>query len=125
MGRYISCKIGEEYETVWKYGFGVQNSEMYRICEELGIGEYYWVRYSGTEEDPQYEYVSEDEMEDVDGDILILNRQDLDKLEQKIHLLKNSTPADTDQWFIAMLETIRDFMREHSEQDQFIFEGEF
>jgi hypothetical protein len=45
MGRYIECKINGELENVWKYVLGAQPSEMYRIYEELGVGEYHPVRY--------------------------------------------------------------------------------
>ncbi len=44
MGRYIECKINGKLAQVWKYGFGAP-SEMYRIYEELGVGEYHPVRY--------------------------------------------------------------------------------
>ena len=49
MGRYINCKIGNDYEIVWKYGLGVQASEMNRISIELGIGEYHLIRYMDEE----------------------------------------------------------------------------
>ncbi|MDJ0724204.1 MAG: hypothetical protein QNJ38_03745 [Prochloraceae cyanobacterium] len=125
MGRYINCQIGDEYEIVWKYGFGVQNSEMHRINTELGIGQYHLIRYLEDEnEDDEYEYLSEAET-DVDGDILILSKGDVQKLEEQLELLKNSDRGDRDKWFIAMLEAIINFIREHSEQDTFIFEGEF
>jgi hypothetical protein len=130
MGRYIGCKIGDEYETVWKYGFGVQDSEMNRISTELGIGEYHMVRhvYDESEEDDgedvKYEYVSEEHM-DVDGDVLILTRSDIERLEMQIQSLKKADASNADEWFIAMTEAIRDFIIEHSEQDRFVFEGEF
>jgi hypothetical protein len=127
MGRYINCKIAGKDEMVWKYVFGEQNSEMYRISEELAIGEYHLIRY--TEE--SYEYVSEDDCtfsEDginVDGDVLILHQRDIEKLQQQIQRLKNSDQRTDNQWFIAMVESIINFMIEHSSQDDFIFEGEF
>ena len=132
--RYISCQIGEEYIDVWKYRFGVQNSEMHRVSTELGIGEYHMIRYVDNKDDddnddPQlkYEYISEDETEfdDIDGDILILSRSDLEKLDQQIKLLKKSESTEENKWFIAMLEAIRDFTFEYPQKNQFIFEGEF
>jgi hypothetical protein len=133
MGRYIECKIGNEYETVWKYEFGVQDSEMHRISTELGIGEYHMVRHVYDEsdkdggEDVKYEYVSEDYEDhmDVDGDVLILTRSDIEKLEMQIQSLKKADASNADEWFIGMTEAIRDFIIEHSEQDRFVFEGEF
>ena len=126
MGRYINCKIGNKYEMVWKYGLGVQDSEMHRISTELGIGEYHLIRYMDdeSEEDLKYEYVLEDQT-DVDGDILILSRSDVEKLEVQIESLKKADMANANEWFIAMTEAIRDFIVEHSEQDRFVFEGEF
>jgi hypothetical protein len=137
VGRYINCKIGDEYETVWKYGFGVQNSEMHRITTELGIGEYHVIRYIYDDETEEcnpnlYEYVPKDRIEvdengdlNVDGDILILSRSDLEKLEEQIQSLKKTDLSEGNEWFIAMIEAIRDFIVEHSEQDRFVFAGEF
>ncbi len=120
MGRYIECQVGREYEIVWKYGFGVQNSEMMRIHTELGLGEYHLIQY----DEEEYQYVPEDEM-DVDGDILILDRKDIPKLKEQIQLCKGKEKTEADQWYIGMLEAICNFMVEHPEQDQFVFEGEF
>jgi len=36
MGKYVNC----EDETVWKYVAGLQDPELYRIPNKLGIGEY-------------------------------------------------------------------------------------
>ena len=116
MGRHIECKIGGNYEMVWKYGFGVQDSEMNRISTELGIGEYHLIRYVENEsqegeEGVNYEYVPEDQT-DGDGDILILSRSDVEKLEVQIQSLKKVDASNTNEWFIAMTEAIRDFMVE-------------
>lgn len=127
MGRYINCKIADKYEMVWKYAFGEQNSEMYRISKELAVGEYHLIRYT----EDSYEYVSEDDCifseneMNVDGDILILRKNDIEKLQQQIQRLKHSDLGTDNQWFIAMVEGIINFMIEHSEQNNFIFEGEF
>ena len=53
MGRYITCKVGNEYKNVWKYGLGIQASEMHRVNTELGIGEYHPIQYedNGDSED--------------------------------------------------------------------------
>jgi hypothetical protein len=95
MDRYIECMIDDEYETVWKYGLGVQNSEMSRINTELGIGEYHLIRYIDDDVDIKYEYLSENHAyEDIDGDILILHRNDFKKLEMQIQSLKKSDVTD-------------------------------
>ena len=130
MGRYINCKIGDKYEIVWKYGLGVQASEMRRISTELDIGEYHLIRYMDDESEEEgednfkYEYVPEDQT-DVDGDVLILSRSDVEKLKIQIQSLKKADTSNANGWFIAMTEAIRDFMVEHLEQDSFIFEGDF
>jgi hypothetical protein len=132
MGRYISCKIGDEYEVVWKYEFGVQASEMYRINDELDIGEHHLIRYVDDDDedtDPRYEYVFEGQSDGdddrVDGDILILHQSDIAKLDTQLELLRKPDLSEEDELFIAMIEAIRDFISEHSAQDKFILEGEF
>jgi len=81
MGRYIGCEVNGESLDVYKYGLGEQSSEMYRISEELRIGEYHLISYTYDEEtdEASYEYIDESS-EDVDGDILILDRTDIEKL---------------------------------------------
>jgi hypothetical protein len=41
----LSVKSMGRGKNVWKYVFGLQPSEMYRIYEELEIGEYHPVRF--------------------------------------------------------------------------------
>jgi hypothetical protein len=128
MGRYINCKIGNEHEIVWKYRFGVQASDLHRISTELGIGEYHLIRYvdpksKKEDEDFDYKYVTED-LTDAYGDVLILSRSDVEKLDTQIQALKEVSTSDTNSLFIAMTEAIRYFMVKNSERDRFIFEGE-
>ena len=139
MGRYISCKVGSEYETVWKYGLGIQNSDMYRISSELGIGEYHMIRYREPDEESDgdaasYDYITDapfseetaiDDWEDIDGDILILNKADIVALDCHLQRLQQLPEAHANRWFVGMIAAIRDFMVNHSDQDRFIFEGEF
>jgi hypothetical protein len=97
MGRYINCEVNGESETVYKYVLGIQISEMHRISTELGIGEYHLIRNAYNEDDyeneeddaqkPAYEYVDE-QSDDVDGDILILRRSDIEKLNENIDVLE-------------------------------------
>lgn len=58
MGRYIS----EKGNVIWKYAFGKQDSEQYRIVNELDVGE----------------IIKQDEC----GDTLRIERKDLDKLKE-------------------------------------------
>lgn len=105
MGRYINSKINGEYEFVWKYGFGAQSSEMYRIHEELELGKYHRLN--------DYK------------DVLILNQKDTEELAEWLGLLKESCKTKGDEWFVAMVEAIYKFMVLHSDQDEIVFEGEF
>jgi hypothetical protein len=140
MGRYISCKVGDEYETVWKYELGVQSSEIYRISSELGIGEYHMIRYrepdkgDNGENAAGYDYITDapfseeiaiDDWEDIDGDILILKKTDVIALDQHLQRLQQLPEAHAHHYFLGMIVAIRNFMVNHSDQDQFIFEGEF
>ncbi|MBD2183069.1 hypothetical protein H6S82_10520 [Planktothrix sp. FACHB-1355] len=127
MGRYINCFVGGEGKIVWKYGFGVQNSEMHRIYDELGIGEYKLVKDVDSQEDNLgkitnriYEYT--DDWREADCDVLILTRSDIPKLEEKLAILKAES---NDEWYIGMIEAIRDFTIEHPDLQEFVFEGEW
>jgi hypothetical protein len=136
MGRYINCEVNGESETVYKYALGVQISEMHRISTELGIGEYHLIRYAYNEDDdenednqkPVYEYVDE-QSDDVDGDILILRRSDIEKLNENIAILEASLESgekdEEDKFYIAMIKAIRYFMIRYLNQEKFIFVGEF
>lgn len=69
MGRRVYNQKGD---FVWKYVFGAQPSEQFRIAEELGIG-----RYRNREEQnksPRAKY----------GDVLMLSRKDIQTLEQTV-----------------------------------------
>lgn len=41
MGRLVTC----DDDYVWKYVFGKQNSELYRVPKEIGVGEYHFVKF--------------------------------------------------------------------------------
>ncbi len=93
MGRYICC--GED--LVWKYALGEQPSEMYRIHEELGIGEYTF---------------------NEEGDTLILRRSDLELLDRALRELK-LTQTQSQNYFLDMIDAICDYMREHPDRGEF------
>ncbi len=113
-------------EIVWQYLFGSQPSEAYRIYEEFGIGEYhpFCDDYETDEEDgiqPRYKYLPT--RQGADGDILILNREDLEELSSCLETLKaNESQAAR---YIFMIEAIRNFMLKHPHQERFTFESEF
>lgn len=156
MGRYINCEVNGESNEVYKYAFGDQPSEMYRISTELGIGEYHLIKYAYNDEDEEYdeaptiEYIDE-QSEEVEGDILILVRSDIEKLNEQIKILqtelevnKSTEQVDNsyhkndelyehdelyeyedDNFYIAMIIAIRDFMNKYPLEDKFTFIGEF
>ena len=128
MGRYIECKINGEFKNVWKYVLGVQPSEMF--YEELGVGEYHPVRYcyefSENEEDEDdltYKYAETRQV--ADGDILILNRKDIEELKIWLEVLKQDSEKSKDTCFISMVEAIKNFMLRYPHQEEFVLEGWF
>jgi len=105
---------------------------MYRIATELGIGEYHLIGYVHNE-DEEYsdsgtiEYIDEPS-EDVEGDILILLRSDIPKLTEQISILTADLDHKKDkeeEFYLAMIESIRNFMNQHPKLDKFTFIGEF
>jgi len=123
VGRWIECKINGQRENVWKYVFGLQPSEMYRIYEELEIGEYHPVRfvYSQGFSQRTYEYLKT--RREADADILILNRGNIEEINEWIEVLKEVRLCGRDKWLAPMMEAIRDFMIKYPEQEEFVFEG--
>jgi hypothetical protein len=129
MGRYICCTVYSEDKTVLKYGSD-QKSEMHRINTEFNIGEFQMIQSDidiGDNNDTglTYKYVSGNPSEiHRDVDILTLNRSDIKKLELQIQSIRASQ-LTTEKWlFLGVVVTIRDFIVEHPEQDEFIFVGD-
>lgn len=77
---------------------------MYRINTELGIGKYH--QTNALE------------------DRLILARNELEKLEAQIQILREAATVNEDRQFIAMVEAFRDCIAANPEQDRLIFEGD-
>lgn len=77
---------------------------MYRISTELKTGE----------------YCQTNALEDR----LILTKNELEKLEAQIQMLKEAATVNEDRGFITMVEAFRDCIVANPEQDQFIFEGD-
>jgi hypothetical protein len=127
MGRHINCKIDGKWEMVWRYSFGGQTSEMFRIHEELGIGEYYPVCINYVEGKNgiscSYEYL--ETRKGAQADILILRQKDVPALEEWVEVLSEISKSDQEKWFAGMIEAIHSFMLRHADQDEITFEGEF
>ncbi|MEM9215515.1 MAG: hypothetical protein AAGD25_14365 [Cyanobacteria bacterium P01_F01_bin.150] len=125
MSRYIECEIDGKSKIVYKY-LSSQPCEACRIYEEFGIGKYhfFWWDYEDAGEDegqPCYKYLPT--RQGADGDVLILNRENLEALSSCLETLK----ADVSQAarYIWMIEAICDFMLKHPHQEEFTFESEF
>ncbi|MGL5080300.1 MAG: hypothetical protein ACRC8A_02320 [Microcoleaceae cyanobacterium] len=146
MGRYIECIAKEQWEIVWKYGFEPQNSEMHRIPQELGLGQYRWVG-AVCEEKQEVEELAAlgmtefwpmefyedgqltvsyvfyiDQIEKAIGDELRLTRLDFAPLGQQLEGLKQQRNYEP---FVLMVEALWNFMNAHPNQEEFFFEGEF
>lgn len=132
MGRRIYC--GEDF--VWKYAFGKQSSEQYRVAEELGIGRIVNVSdYGDTlilskEDIPALEeYLEEKEYGAIKAeyDLIHINHgsdgwiqlgSDLDK---ELNAFSDREP---DFYFLAMIDRFIKYMKEHPERTVFEFDGE-
>lgn len=142
MGRYIYCMINNEYETVWKYVLRKQESEMYRINEELRLGSYYiedhyypktsWLktfrRLRCLKRLSQFWLNRKVLHYYPSTDLLILGRNDIPRLSRKLKRLKQINHIkkhDGDTFFLEMLEAILNFMLNHPKEERFIFESEF
>ena len=125
MSRYICCYIDGQWHDVWKYKLGVQPSEMYRIYEELGIGEYHPVGISYKTITSKFittdSYEYQESRSGCSHDILILKKEDIPKLNLQLERLKNN---DMEKFYCDMIKSICVFMILHPEQKEFIFEGE-
>ena len=127
MGRYINCKIDGEWEIVWKYVFGAQSSEMYRIHEDLGLGEYHPVCIEDRkDENGEYLYQYVESRSAADYDILILKQDDVVELNEWIEVLEGDTSLNKkNKHFIAMLKAMRNFMLARADREEIVFKGEF
>ncbi len=133
MGR----RIFYNSDCVYKYSFG-QPSEMYRIHEELGIGKYHPIRNNYVRGDEGFINIPEylESRIEADGDILILNRKDIQELGQWLDLLREDCNARKEHYdyhkyecYVSMIEAIYSFAFDlaisHPDRKDFIFEGEF
>ena len=123
MGRYVTC--GED--IVWKYRFGVQPSELYRIEEELGVGKHFLF---ATEIDRSsqdgfrrrlIEKGNVTEYDDIEGDLLVLRKSDLSDLERHVERLAKDEPEED---FTQMIRRIRDYLASAT-SDVVELKGEF
>jgi hypothetical protein len=127
MGRHIQCKINDKWETVWRYVFGGQSSEMCRIYEELGIGQYHpvYINYIEAENglSPSYEYL--ETRKGAQADVLILRQKDIADLGEWVEVLNEISKSDQEKWFAGMVEAIYIFMLRYADREEITFEGEF
>ena len=123
MSRFIRCEVDGDSRTVYQYMSGSQPCEAYRIYEEFGIGEYLCYEYSYSKDDyqPRYNYIPT--RQGAEGDMLILTREDIEKLNSRIEILE--TDGSTEARYIRMVKAVRDFMLKYPHQAKFVFQSEF
>ncbi|MBW4659002.1 MAG: hypothetical protein KME15_10025 [Drouetiella hepatica Uher 2000/2452] len=124
MSRFIKCDVDGESRTVYQYLSGSQPCEAYRIHEEFGIGEYLCYEYEYGEDDYAqlcYNYIPT--RQGAEGDMLILTREDIERLNSCLETLE--ADGSTEARYIWMIKAIRDFMLKYPHQARFIFNSEF
>ncbi|ARU57243.1 hypothetical protein OLMES_3202 [Oleiphilus messinensis] len=103
MGRFVTC----DDDYVWKYVFGEQNSELYKVPEELGVGEHHFVRFDEEKlinEDIREWIVVDPRTEEFEAEVLILSDVDLEYISKYIQE-NTKQPSNNKQepdHFIAM-----------------------
>lgn len=114
MGRYIYCK-GDE-NPVYKYVFAEQDSEMYRIHTEWGLGAHTYMIQDYDPSTKTYTNRGADDSEQPDFDQLILEHSDLEKLKL---CCRQATG-----YFQDMLNAMIEYMSE-TQQAYYVFESDF
>ena len=120
MTRFIRCKVKKwskqkkkhifKNETVWKYPFARQPSEMYLIYVVLDIGTLYFGENSRDCKDFNASSTHS----------LILHRSDVLKLNKALTEMRSQKYEP----YFMMIEAIRDFICKYKKQDVFIFVSE-
>lgn len=111
MGRLVTCN--DDY--VWKYVFGKQNSELYRVPKDVGVGKHHFVKFDGDKlmNEDIHEWIPVDpSMEEFEAEVLILSLQDIESIskyvtentEQPSFLKKLFAKKEEPDYFIAMLD---------------------
>lgn len=116
MGRLVYC----DDEIVWKYAFGEQASELYRVPKETGACQHNFIKIDDGKvlEDGTIEWREVDPAsEEFDGDILKIGPPDIPALRRYVEentprigvlqrILGKSNPLDH---FTAMVKAIADY----------------
>ncbi|WP_415882351.1 hypothetical protein [Neptuniibacter sp. QD34_54] len=116
MGRLVTCD--EDY--VWKYVFGEQNSELYRVPQDVGVGEHHFVKFDEEKlmnEDIQEWIPVDPNAEEFEAEVLILSAQDLEYISKYIEnntkqptfLQKLFAKKEEPDYFIAMLDAFVEY----------------
>ena len=116
MGRLVTCND----QIIWKYVFGEQNSEIYRVPEEVGVGVHSLIayEYDQTQIDGKWPFKKVDpRTEEFEADVLELSRGDIPKIEK--YLVEHGGGH-----FCDMLRAFVVFMKDDG-GEHFQFFGEF
>jgi len=116
MGRLVTC----DDDYVWKYVFGKQNSELYRVPKEVGVGEHHFVRFDEDKlmnEDVHAWIPVDPSKEEFEAEVLILSSQDLEYIskfieentQQPSFLKKLFAKKEEPDYFIAMLDAFVEY----------------
>jgi hypothetical protein len=83
MGRQVTC----DGEFVWNYVLGEQSSELYRVPEEMGLGEHHFVRFNPEAlEDGIYDWECVNpEDEEFEAEVLILAAKEIEVLSDYVN----------------------------------------
>ncbi len=125
MGRLVTC--GKD--IVWKYVFGEQNSEIYRVPEDVGVGEHVFIKYTHDPmRDEVVTYIEVDpSKEEFEADILRLKIKDLPILRKYVSENTSYIPwyskifgkKPKEDYFVIMLAAFADYIESHGDVELF------
>lgn len=126
MSRSIDIEIGDESHSVYHYASGMQSSDMRRIHDDFGLGEYYLE--VDNNDGPGFLAVRREDFiqgMDVAGDLLILDRSELSSLKEQLEKLKQNIRDEDDEWFCQTAEAIYKAGLKYADVDRLRFSGEY
>ena len=99
---------------------------MRRIHDDFGLGEYFLE--VDNENGPGFLPVKREDFEkgmDVAGDLLILDRSELDSLKEQLEQLQQNLQNDDDEWFCYTARAIYEAGLEYSDINPLHFSGDY
>ena len=99
---------------------------MRRIHDEFGLGEYFLE--VDNDDGPDFLAVKREDFEkgmDVAGDLLILDRSELDSLKEQLEQLQQNAQNDDDEWFCYTARAIYEAGLKYSDTNPLHFSGDY